>query len=77
MSDMNPNDVVESKRLKLANARAKKNYWKVEGPKVMKAYKKNRAEFDKKLAYENSPEGLRERSTPLTIDKVLKGKKKK
>jgi hypothetical protein len=57
-------DKVETKRLALLNADAKlkdKDYWKTEGPKVMEAYRKNRAEFDKKLAYENSTEGYKAR----------------
>jgi hypothetical protein len=64
MAKMNPNDKVETKRLAMLNAAAKrkdKDYWKTEGPKVMDAYRKNRAEFDKKLAYENSPEGYKSR----------------
>lgn len=60
MPKMNPNDKVESKRLAMANAAAKRkdeNYWKTEGPKVKDSYKKNRAEFEKKLAYDNSKSG--------------------
>lgn len=52
----NPNDVVEAKRLALANARAKrtdKAYWAVEGPKVVAANKKHQKMVDDFIAKSN------------------------
>lgn len=75
MSKMNPNDKVEAKRLALINARAKKadaKYQAVEGPRQGALYKKNRAEFDKKLAESNSVKGVQAR-----IQKDMESRKKK
>lgn len=57
MSD-NPNDKVESKRLAVAAARAKRadrKYWASEGPKVLKGYAENQKKLSDYLAKNNDP----------------------